>query len=30
MILVGFTFDLEREFQQLVASPVEMPLLKDT
>ncbi|HKT63816.1 helicase [Burkholderia sp. 22313] len=29
MILVGFIFDLKREFRQLVVSPVEMPWLKD-
>ncbi len=29
MILVGFIFDLKREGQQLVVSPVEMPWLKD-
>ncbi|MBN3853490.1 MULTISPECIES: helicase [unclassified Paraburkholderia] len=29
MILVGFIFELEREGQQLVVSPVEMPWLKD-
>ncbi|MEX3980630.1 helicase [Paraburkholderia sp. EG287A] len=28
MILVGFIFELEREFRQLVVSPVEMPWLK--
>ncbi|CAB3774124.1 helicase [Burkholderia sp. MSh2] len=27
MILVGFIFDLKREFRQLVVSPVEMPWL---
>jgi hypothetical protein len=29
MILVGFIFDLKREFRQLIVSPVEMPWLKD-
>jgi hypothetical protein len=29
MILVGFIFELQREFQHLVVSPVEMPWLKD-
>jgi hypothetical protein len=28
MILVGFIFELEREFRQLVVSPVEMLWLK--
>ena len=29
MILVGFIFELKREFRHLVVSPVEMPWLKD-
>jgi hypothetical protein len=29
MILIGFIFEMKRDFRQLVVSPVEMPWLKD-